>query len=138
MDIYKTAHVVYNIKYHLVWITKYRYKKFHGRVAERTKELLLELGLEYEVPIEEISIEPDHVHIYIRMDPDDRPSKVVQVLKSQSAKVLKQEYKYLANKKGNVWGRGYFITSVNDKTTSEMIKRYIRNQKQEAKQMKIW
>ena len=31
------AHSVYDIKYHLIWITKYRYKVLRGRVAERVR-----------------------------------------------------------------------------------------------------
>ena len=34
------AHAVYDIKYHLIWITKYRYKVLRGRVAERARDLI--------------------------------------------------------------------------------------------------
>ena len=34
------AHSVYDIKYHLIWITKYRYKVLRGRVAERVRDLI--------------------------------------------------------------------------------------------------
>ena len=41
MDEYRRgAYAVYDIKYHLVWITKYRYKVLRGRVAERTRDLI--------------------------------------------------------------------------------------------------
>jgi REP-associated tyrosine transposase len=41
---YRTsAHAVYDIKYHLVWITKYRYKILCGRVAERARDLLRQI-----------------------------------------------------------------------------------------------
>jgi len=45
-----------------------------------------------------------------------------------------KKYPYLKNKKGAVWARGYFITTENDKTTAEQIKKYIRNQKAVAAQ----
>ena len=35
-----SSHTVYDIKYHFVWITKYRYKVLKGKVAYRTRELL--------------------------------------------------------------------------------------------------
>jgi putative transposase len=34
------AHAVYDIKYHLIWVTKYRYKVLRGSVAERARELI--------------------------------------------------------------------------------------------------
>ena len=34
------SHTVYDIKYHFVWITKYRYKVLQGSVAVRLRELL--------------------------------------------------------------------------------------------------
>ena len=42
-------------------------------------------------------------------------------LVADRAKLLQQEYPYLTDEKGKVWGRGYFVTSVNDKTTSAVI-----------------
>ena len=36
----KASHAVYDIKYHFVWITKYRYKVLEGTIAYRLRELL--------------------------------------------------------------------------------------------------
>jgi len=127
----KSDHAVYSLKYHIVWITKYRYKKFFAEQQKRCKEILIQIATEYEWEIEEMSVEKDHVHLYISTDPTDKPCNVVQVLKCKSASILKKEFPFLKSGKGNVWGRGYFISSVNDKTTSEMIRRYIQNQQHE-------
>lgn len=76
----------------------------------------------------------DHLYLYLSTEPTDRPSDVIKKLKEESSKALGIKYPYLKNKKGAVWERRYFITTVNDKTTSEQIKRYIRNQKAVAAQ----
>ena len=40
MDGYrKNSHAVYDIKYHVIWVTKYRYKVLSGPIAIRTREL---------------------------------------------------------------------------------------------------
>jgi putative transposase len=39
----KSAHSVYDIKYHLVWITKYRKSVLTGKIAERTRDLIREI-----------------------------------------------------------------------------------------------
>jgi hypothetical protein len=39
-EYHHSGHAVWEIKYHLVWITKYRYKVLRGEVAERARDLL--------------------------------------------------------------------------------------------------
>ncbi len=129
----KSDHAVYSLKYHIVWITKYRYKKFYSVHKQRCKEILAQIATEYEWKIEALTVESDHVHLYLSTDPTDKPCDVVKILKCKSASVLKQEFPILQTGKGNVWGRGYFITSVNDKTTSITIRKYIQNQIHEEK-----
>jgi putative transposase len=36
----KASHAVYDIQYHIIWITKCRYKIFKGPIGERLRELL--------------------------------------------------------------------------------------------------
>ena len=36
----KASHVQYDIEYHIVWTTKYRYRVLNGRIAERTREII--------------------------------------------------------------------------------------------------
>lgn len=134
MEIEKGYHCVYSLKYHVVWITKHRYKKFYGQVEKEAGKTLRWVAESYDWEVEEMDISPDHVHLYISTEPTDRPSDVIKKLKEESSKALGTKYPYLKNRKGRVWGRGYFITTVNDKTTSEQIKRYIRNQKAVAAQ----
>lgn len=41
MDGYKkNSYAVYDIKYHVIWVTKYRYKVLDGPIAIRTRELI--------------------------------------------------------------------------------------------------
>jgi putative transposase len=130
----KGYHCVYSLKYHVVWITKNRYSKCYGSVENEAKNILKQIAQDYDWEIEEMDVSPDHIHIYISTEPTDKPSDVIKRLKEESSKTLGSKYPFLKNKKGAVWGRGYFITTVNDKTTSEQIKRYIRNQKTVAAQ----
>lgn len=133
-DIQKGWHTTYSLKYHIVWITKHRHEKFYGLVAKDTKEVLKQVATDYDWEIEELEVMPDHIHIYLSAEPNDRPDDIVKWLKVGSSKKMSKKYPYLKNNKGEVWGRGYFISSVNDKTTSEQIKKYIRNQKTVAAQ----
>jgi putative transposase len=137
-SIEKGWHNTYSLKYHVVWVTKYRYNKFFGQVEKDTKEALKQIALDYDWEIEEMEMMPDHIHLYISTEVTDRPCDVVKRLKEESSKQMGKKYPYLKNKKGAVWARGYFITTVNDKTTAEQIKKYIRNQKAVAAQGKLF
>jgi len=36
----KGNHSVYDIKYHIIWVTKYRYKVLGGNISKRLRELI--------------------------------------------------------------------------------------------------
>lgn len=55
----KTSHVIYDCKYHLVWVTKYRYPVLIGKVALRVRELIRQICQANEVDIIAGSIETD-------------------------------------------------------------------------------
>ena len=59
------AHAVYDIKYHLIWITKYRYKVLEGRVAERARELIRQICQAREVVIIRGAVSPDHIPMLV-------------------------------------------------------------------------
>jgi putative transposase len=59
MSEYRTsAHAVFDIKYHVVWITKYRYMILRGRVAERARDLLRQICQAREVVIIRGAVSP--------------------------------------------------------------------------------
>ena len=97
------AHAVYDIKYHLVWITKYRYKVLRGRVAERTRDLIRQSCQAREVVVIRGAVSPDHVHVLVSAPPQLAPSKLVQYVKGRSSRRLQDEFGEL--RKRYLWGR---------------------------------
>src|SRR5579859_4469985 len=82
---YRTsAHAVFDIKYHFVWITKYRYKILRGRVAERARDLLRQICQARGAVIVRGAVSPDHIHMLVSCEPDMAPAKLVQYLKGRS------------------------------------------------------
>ena len=43
MDYRHGSHTVFQIEYHFVWVTKYRYKVLTGEVADRVRALVREI-----------------------------------------------------------------------------------------------
>jgi len=125
----KTAHSTYDIKYHLVWITKYRKVVLTGKVAERTRELIRQTCAENEVEILSGHVSKDHIHLLVSVPPYLSPSKLVQYLKGHSSRKLQMEYKELNRQfwGKHLWARGYFCASSGN-VTDEVIAEYIRTQ----------
>jgi len=124
------AHSVWNLKYHLVWTTKYRYQVLGGDVGIRCRELLREIARSKEMIIHAGAINRDHVHMLISIPPSVSVSKAVQYLKGKSSHRLLSEYGALRKRYWgqHLWARGYWaVTSGN--VTDEMWKEYIKNQK---------
>lgn len=100
---YRTsAHAVFDIKYHFVWITKYRYKILRGRVAERARDLLRQIGQARDGVIIRRAVSPDHIHMLVTSPPDMAPAKLVQYLKGRSSRRLQDEFPDLRKR---YWGR---------------------------------
>jgi putative transposase len=128
---YRTsAHAVFDIKYHFVWITKYRYKILRGRVAERARDLLRQICQARGAVIVRGAVSPDHIHMLVSCEPDRAPAKLVQYLKGWSSRRLQDEFPELRKRYWgqHLWARGYFCASVGA-VDEETIKKYIENQK---------
>jgi putative transposase len=126
----RSAHAVFDIKYHVVWITKYRYKILRGRVAERARDLLRQICQAREVVIIRGAVSPDHIHMLVSCPATMAPAKVVQYLKGRSSRRLQDEFPELRKRYWgqHLWARGYFCASVGA-VDEDTIKKYIENQK---------
>ena len=125
----KSAHCTYDIKYHLVWITKYRKPVITGKIAIRTRELIRIICQSNEVEILAGHVGSDHIHLLVSVPPHLSASKLVQYIKGNTSRKLQMEYKEL-NKQfwgQHLWARGYFVASSGN-VTDEIIKEYIKNQ----------
>ena len=69
------GHAVTDLKYHMVWITKYRYQVLRGDVAERARELIRQICAAREVTIIRGAGSPDHIHMLVAAPPQISPSK---------------------------------------------------------------
>ena len=129
-DYRRSAHAVFDIKYHLVWITKYRYKILKGRIAERARDLIRQTCEARGIVIVRGAVSGDHVHMLVSGTPELSPAKMVQYIKGRSSRRLQDEFPELRKRYWgqHLWARGYFcatVGAVDEKT----IREYIENQK---------
>ena len=133
------GHTVYEIKYHFVWITKYRYQILRGSIALRLRELLRQGCEAREIQVIRGSISKDHVHMLVSCPATLAPSKVVQYLKGRSSRLLQEEFPELKKRYWgqHMWARGYFCGTVGQ-VDEETIRRYVETQgEEEAKNFTI-
>ena len=69
MGLRRTKHAVYDLKYHLVWIPKYRKDVLSGEILGYLKGVFQQISEEYEFRIDTMEVLEDHVHIFIEVPP---------------------------------------------------------------------
>ena len=135
MAIKRTSHAVYDTRYHLVWAPKYRKWIMRGDIRDFVEECFKDIvaSNEYEVDIMEIA--EDHVHIFLGFPPRYSISEVVQRLKGISAREIFSKYPEVKRELwgGEFWEDGYFVRTVGDKVTKDVIRKYIQYHKDHEK-----
>lgn len=124
------SHNVSVLLYHVVGTAKYRRVVFSEHVDEVLREACLERAKRYERAFLEIGTDRDHVHFLIQAVPTYRPRKIVQTVKSLTARqgfVGAPEVKQQLWG-GEFWGKGYFMTTVGQHGNEKVIATDIRKQ----------
>ena len=134
-DVKSLTHSVWECKYHVVWILKYRRKKLYGDLREYLGEIFHELARQKESKIVEGHLCPDHIHALIEIPPKYSVAQVVGYIKGKSAIAIARNY--LGRKRDftgqNFWAKGYYVSTVGrDEAT---IKKYIQEQEAEDKRL---
>ena len=120
---------MFDLKYHIVWTTKYRKPILTERRGKRVRGSIREICKTHSVEILRGHVSRDHIHIFMSMPPQISVSKMVQYTKGKTSRKLLQEDKALSKKYygRHLWARGFFATS-SGQITDEMIMEYIKNQ----------
>lgn len=129
MRIRSLNHSRYQLEYHIVWGTRYRKKYLKPYAKQALRKYLYHATKKYPtLYIHSFNTNEDHVHLQIEIPPDLSIAAVVQRLKSESSKVLKEEFRFIREMyiDGSIWSVGYFVSSVG--LNEEMIKKYIAQQ----------
>jgi putative transposase len=134
----KTAHTVYDNKYHLVWTTKYRYRVLTGKIALRVRDLIRGASMKLDAQITKGHLSPDHVHILVSVPPHVSIAKLMQQIKGESSRKMQMEFKELRNRYWgkHIWARGYFCATTGNVTEDE-IKKYIEHHTDEDEEFTI-
>jgi putative transposase len=112
---------------HLVITTKYRGKVLKGRVATECERIMREVCDNINIEIIQIAIEPEHAHILLQQPPKLSISVIVEKIKSNSSRILRQRFPHLKKWcKKALWSRGFHAVSIGH--GHDTVRKYIESQ----------
>jgi len=130
-DYQRLQHTVWDCKYHIVFIPKYRRKALFTALRKDLGLVFRELAQRKGCRVEEGHLRSDHVHMLVSIPPKYAVAAIVGYLKGKSAIHIARTYR---GKERNFtgehfWARGYFVSSVG--ADEQTVREYIRNQEEE-------
>ncbi len=138
MEVEKASHCKYQIRYHIVWGVKYAHRVLFGERVAFLAKILQEIAERYDYKVERVGADANHIHIFAGAHPEIAPAKLIQVLKSISARKMFEKYpeikKFLWG--GNLWSIGYYVRTISDGPIEPIVKKYIEDQNNKVNKSK--
>ena len=127
----RQSHATYDCRYHLVWVTKYRFKVIDQDIEIALKWIIKEICDWKGIEIIEGAVKEEHIHLYLQIPPKYSISDVMQWLKGKSSERLLSKFPALEKQYWgrHFWARGYFVSTVG--ISDEIIRQYLRKQRDE-------
>lgn len=120
--------IQYDCNYHIVWCSKYKRHVLLDDVKTRFDIILRNVMAELPVQLHMLRIDSNFVYLYIGVDPQYSPHKVVKTLKRESSRILCKEFLYLTTKLPTLWSNSYFISTAEFCPYDDILS-FIANQK---------
>ena len=125
--------------YHYVCPSKYRRVVFSETVDASLKEVCLEISYRYEIDFIEIGTDKDHVHFLIQSVPMYSPTKIIQVVKSITAKEIFKKHPEVKKQLwgGEFWTKGFYVNTVGKHGNESTIREYVQRQGRATEYQKL-
>ena len=127
------SHNVSVLLYHFVCPAKYRRVVFTKPIDQTLKEVCIEISKRYEIEFIEIGTDKDHVHFLIQSIPMNSPSRIIQTVKSITAKEIFRLHPEVKDQLwgGEFWTKGYYVNTVGRHGNENTIQAYVLSQGKE-------
>ena len=124
------SHNVSVLMYHFVCPAKYRRVVIDEEVDQTIRETCEEIEKRYEIRFLEIGTDRDHVHFLIQSVPTYSPKKIIQIVKSITAREVFAKCPQVKKKLwgGEFWSDGYYVATVSEHGNEAVIGKYVREQ----------
>jgi putative transposase len=130
MKVRKASHCSYRIRYHMVFVVKYRKLLITREIFEFMKEICNGITERYFLYFDALGHEGDHIHLVIEAAPRYSPSNIMQICKSILARQIFKKFPKVKEELwgGEFWTDGGHIDTVGEGNGLEEIKKYVKNQ----------
>lgn len=124
-----TAQTRYDLRYHFVWVPRYRKRVLKGAIAARIEGMIRFAAQIHEWEVYELAIQQDHVHLYLGAQPKWSPSEIMKVVKGGTSNKIRELFPDLEEVywKATFWADGFFVKSSGE-VTDKVIADYVRKQ----------
>ena len=142
-SVQKGYHCAWQMHYHIVFPVKYRKALLDKEVTEIIQETAVGIGERYEIEIEAIGMDGDHIHLLCGAHPKISAGRVMQIFKSITAREIFRR-KPLVKKElwgGEFWTDGDYVATVGERANWEVVEKYVSSQgksKKELVQLKLF
>ena len=126
MDYIKDEHRVHLIIYHLIWCTKRRKAVLVKDIATDCAIIIKKKCEQYGWEVLNLSIQPEHVHLFVRAFPTIAPFQIIKECKGISSYELRKKHKELL-KLPCLWTRSYLASTAGN-VSAQLIRDYIEAQ----------
>jgi putative transposase len=104
------GHNVHLVVYHIIWCPERRRKVLIGPKRARLEQIIREVAAEHDWTVLGLAIQPDHVHLFVRADPNTLPSNIPRRIKGRSSLHLRQEFPQLRTLP-SMWTTNFFLST---------------------------
>ncbi len=138
-ELVRKSHNVSVLLYHYVCPAKYRKVIIDERVEKVIKETCIEISKRYEIEFIEVGTDKDHVHFLIQSAPKYSATRIIQIVKSITAREVFKQVPEVKKKLwgGGFWTDGYYVSTVGQKGSEETIRKYVQEQGKEYEQIHV-
>ena len=136
----RKSHNVSVLIYHYICPARYRRVVFDQKVDEILKETCIEISKRYEIEFIEIGTDKNHVHFLIQSVPMNSPQKVIQIVKSITAREIFKRAPEVKRKLwgGKFWADGYYVNTVSRNGNEETVRNYVKEQGLEEEYQQLY
>ena len=135
----RKSHNVSVLVYHFVCPAKYRRAVLDEKVDQVLRDVCLEIAARYQIEFLEIGTDKDHVHFLVQSVPTYSPTKIITMIKSLTAREIFARAPHVKKQLwgGEFWTDGYYVSTVGQHATEDVIKLYVKNQGQENQYVRL-
>jgi putative transposase len=141
VELVRTSHKVFKIKYHLVFCIKYRKDLFlEEKYVSTIKQVCKDIEDRFYILFETMGFDEDHVHFLVEsLTTTYSPAKIFQFVKSITAIELFKRHLEIKQQLygGEFWSDGGYVGTVGEGNNAEIIRNYIKKQGRKGDQLKL-